>query len=515
MRRMTALLIAGLFAASLAAPAGVMAKPSNTYTVGLPNGHDDTAAVQAGLDFCANYHGPNCTVQLQAGKYLSSLLLEKNFNGTFKGAGEGQTTIQALPNLLVSFTPGCLPNLTDCRYPTFITFIDGNVEVSDLALDFTGAAPGQETTLYSIWGGQSIGLVTGLEFTGVAGSASVDRVSVTGSADDTPTNLGVGFSVMQGIMFDGWLPAAPGSTNYATRSGTFSVRNSSVRTVWDAVIAGGALAESHVTIGGSPWAGNQITDVDFGIDVGGANSAFDVSYNQIAATNAADEQIDHAGVWVEPSGGAFAGLVGRLSQVSIHDNTIAVSDACGCGMFGMWLLDAVAGEGAPAHWFRATVLHNTISLPSTYTLSGEYKEGMDVDNITGTVISGNTFTGTSAGTADAVGLYGNDPTWPASTGNVIMGNDVSGLTPTGTQFDPVDYPGLGLSQYYLDQYTNHNLVACTRRADTAINAGTANAVIGCTPVPVPAAVAQGVTPLVRPTSPMGRFKLPPQYPVHP
>jgi hypothetical protein len=98
---------------------------------------------------------------------------------------------------------------------------------------------------------------------------------------------------------------------------------------------------------------------------------------------------------------------------------------------------------------------------------------------------------------------------------VIIGNDVSGLTPAGTQFDAVDYPGLGLSHYYLDQYTNHNLVVCTRRADTAINAGTANAVIGCTPVPVPAAVAQGVTPVVRPTSPMGRFNLPPQYPVHP
>jgi hypothetical protein len=401
------LLVAGLFAASLAVPAVVIAAPpwGNVIQVQPPGhgpGADDTANIQNALNSCVG-KGPGCTVQLQAGTYHSNLLVTNNFNGTFKGAGESRTTIQALPDLLVNFTPGCLPNLTDCRYPTFITFVDGNVEVSDLALDFTGAAPGTETTLYSIWGGQSIGLVTGLEFTGHAGNASVDRVSVTGSADHTPTNLGVGFSVMQGIMFDGWYPAAPGSTNNAARSGTFTLRNSSVRTFWDAVLVQGAVTSSQVTIGGSPWAANQITDVDFGIDVSGANSTFDISYNQIAATNAAPEQINHAGVWVEPSGGAFAGLVSRLSQVSIHDNTIAVSDACGCGMFGMWLLDAVVGWGAPAHWFRATVLHNTIALPSTFTLSGEYKEGMDVNNITGTVISGNTFTGTSAGTADAVG----------------------------------------------------------------------------------------------------------------
>jgi hypothetical protein len=524
-RRITALLIAGLFAASLAVPAVVIAAPpwGNVIQVQPPGhgpGADDTANIQNALNSCVG-KGPNCTVQLQAGTYHSNLLLTNNFNGTFKGAGKGQTTIQALPKLLVNFTPGCLPNLTDCRYPTFITFVDGNVEVSDLALDFTGASPGTETTLYPIWGGQYIGLVTALEFTGHAGNASVDRVSVTGSADHATTNLGYdlfggyGFSVLQGIMFDGWLPAAPGSSDFATRSGTFTVRNSSVRTVGDAVIAGGALTGSQVTIGGSPWAGNQITDVDFGIDVGGANSTFDISYNNIAATNAAPEQINHAGVLVEPSGGAFAGLVSRLSQFSIHDNTITVSDACGCQMVGLSLQDASQYWGAAAHWFRATVLHNSISLPSTFTLSGEGKEGMDVNNITGTVISGNTFTGKPDGTWDAISLWGNVDGWLQSSGNVIIGNDVRGLMPEGSQPYPVDDPGLGLSQYYLDPYTNHNLVVCTRRADTAYDGGTSNAVIGCTPVPLPKAVTPNVSPLLQPTSPMGRLKLPQPYPVHP
>ena len=525
MRRITALLIAGLFVASLAVPAVVIAAPpwGNVIQVQPPGhgtGADDTANIQNALNSCVG-KGPNCTVQLQAGTYHSNVLVTNNFNGTFKGAGKGQTTIQALPKLLVNFTPGCLPNLADCRYPTFITFVDGNVEVSDLALDFTGASPGTETTLYPIWGGQYIGLVTALEFTGHAGNASVDRVSVTGSADHTTTNLGYdlfggyGFSVLQGIMFDGWLPAAAGSSDFATRSGTFSVRSSSVSTVWDAVLVNGAVAGSQVTIGGSPWAGNQITDVDFGIDVGGANSTFDISYNNIAATNAASEQMNHAGVLVEPSGGTFAGLVSRLSQFSIHDNTIAVSDACGCTMVGIWLQDANQSAGASAHWFRATILHNSIALPTTSVQAGEGKEGMDVNNITGTVISGNTITGTSAGTWDAISLWGNDPTWLPATNNVVMGNDVRGLTPGGIEPYPDDLPGLGLSQYYLDPTTNHNLVVCTRRGDTAYDAGTSNAVIGCTIPTLPAAAAQGLSPLVQATSPMNRLTMPHPYPVHP
>ena len=478
MRRFTALLVAGLFAASLAAPAGVMAKPGSTYTVGPPSGGDDTAAIQSGLDWCVA-HGPNCTVQLGAGTYRTSQLLEYNFQGTFKGAGEYRTTIQALPNLLVTgpdptVAGGCLPNLTSCRWPDFILFVDGNVEVSDLALDFL-ATDGAETTLWADWGGQWRGLVTALEFTGDArANASVDRVSITGRADHTATNvLGFGFNVAQGIMFDGWFPAAPASFNLATRSGTFSVRNSTVRTVWEGVLVQGAVTGSQVTIGGSPGAGNQIADVDFALDLGAANSTFDISYNTIAADNASTiEVIDHAGVIVEPSGGVFAGLVSGLSQFSIHDNTIAVNDACGCNMFGMWLIDAVPGWGATAHWFTATIKHNAISLPGTYTLPGEGKEGIDANNITGATISGNTITSTATGTFDGISLWGNVSGWPVATGNSIIANDLSGVA-----LDPT--PGFAFAQVYLDPYTANNHVVCAGQGVSVLDQGTGNMVTGC------------------------------------
>jgi hypothetical protein len=142
---------------------------------------------------------------------------------------------------------------------------------------------------------------------------------------------------------------------------------------------------------------------------------------------------------------------------------------------------------------------------------------MDVDNITGTVISGNTFTGTQDGTWDAIGLFGNDPTSLPATGNVIIGNNVSGLKPMGYQpypgAPPSGAPGLGLSQYYLDAYTTQNLVVCTNPKDTAYDASTIgkNMVVGCTAPPLPA-VTSGVTPNVSPASPIGRFKLPRLHP---
>ena len=139
MRRLLVLLTAGLLAASLAAPAAASAAGS-TYQVSRPNGHDDTAAIQKGLNWCTA-HGPDCTVQLRAGTYRTSQLLEYDFRGTFRGAGMHRTTIEALPDLLVNETDPwnvgeCLPNLAECRYPWFITFVNGSVEVSDLALDF-------------------------------------------------------------------------------------------------------------------------------------------------------------------------------------------------------------------------------------------------------------------------------------------------------------------------------------------------------------------------------------------
>jgi hypothetical protein len=185
-RRLLMLLTAGLLAASLAAPAAVSAAGS-TYQVPKPNGHDDTAAIQKGLDWCTA-HGPGCTVQLQAGEYKTSQLVEYNFRGTFKGAGQHRTTIEALPDLAVTVPDpwvegGCLPNLTNCRWASFIVFVNGTIEVSDLSIDFP-YTNGRETAPWTLGGAEVRGLSYALDFTGDrATNASVDRVSVTGRLD--------------------------------------------------------------------------------------------------------------------------------------------------------------------------------------------------------------------------------------------------------------------------------------------------------------------------------------------
>jgi hypothetical protein len=460
---------------------------------------------------------------LQAGTYHSGLLLENNFNGTFKGMGEGVTTIAALPYLSITETDPwnvgeCVPTLPTCTWAGLIIFVNGNVEVSDLSLDFPWTN-GQETLPWTLGGNpDTTGLVTALDFTGDgAHNASVDRVSVTGRAYTSPAAVsnsveGFGLNVLQGIMFDGWYPSPPFldgvSGTFATASGSFAVRDSSVQTVWEAVLVQGVVTSSQVTL-----TGDQLTNVGNGFNLGAANSTFDVSDNTIAADNATVSWA-RVGVLFEPAGGAFASLVSTLSQASIHDNTIEASaprgsGECpqgeGCMIEGIWLWDAL---GAPAHWLRATVTHNTISLPPTYVYPGYGKEGIDGNNITGTTISDNTITGTPSGAWDAISLWGNDPSYPPATGNVIMGNNVSGITPMGPEPYPDSFPGLGLSQYYLDPWTTHNLVVCTNPGDTAYDGSGTNTVIHCT-TPT---VTSGVTPNVSPASPIGRLKLPRLHP---
>src|ERR1700693_1565307 len=71
-----------------------------TIRVAPPNGTNDTANIQAALNACVA-QGPDCTVQLREGKYLTKQLVTYNFRGTFKGMGMGRTTVEALPNLTV------------------------------------------------------------------------------------------------------------------------------------------------------------------------------------------------------------------------------------------------------------------------------------------------------------------------------------------------------------------------------------------------------------------------------
>ena len=68
-------------------------------SVPLPNGTDDTEAMQLALDQCVS-HGAGCTVQLAAGTYLTEQLFAKDFHGIFKGKFAGETRLTALWGVL-------------------------------------------------------------------------------------------------------------------------------------------------------------------------------------------------------------------------------------------------------------------------------------------------------------------------------------------------------------------------------------------------------------------------------
>jgi len=504
MRRILVFLVAGVLAASLAAPAAAMAGPfGQTYFVGPPTGND-TAVIQAALNKCIGA-GPNCTVQLGPWTYHTSQLYTADFVGTFRGMGMGVTTLASLPSLTVNWydpglgTPECIPGATGpggnaCAWPVYVTFLDGTVEVSDLTIDTSATTI---SSPYPWFGGTSIDLAMALDFEfDTRIDASVDRVGVRGGFDTNSENKGgiwsSDFNTDLGINY--------GTSAAAASGGSFAVRDSSVQDVVNAITPGPVI-NAPVTI-----VGNTISDVDAGIVANGPSGTFEISHNRIGADNLDPAEWDHDGILIGPSGYE----TGLASRFSIHDNAITAADTCGCSMFGIVLNDAVQlGYGVPPvpHWFTATVVNNTISLPGSKILpSYDWKEGIQLNNTSGTMVIANTIASTSTtGAGDAIGIYGQNFYWwynwplptgtPPSTRNVVLGNNVRGFTPQGTLINSTYWPGLGTSQYYLDQNTSNNLVVCTNKNDTSADLGSGNHVVNCTKVVVPEAA---VTPVVTP-----------------
>ncbi len=128
-----------------------------TVYVPSPNGVSDTVNLQGALDSCVAY-GRGCTVQLAAGTYLTSQLVAYNFHGNFRGMGKTKTTIQALPQLDVTGFPlrpnfeffECKPNTTDCAWPTLILFVDGDIHISDLAIEIN-TVPATKSWFINDW----------------------------------------------------------------------------------------------------------------------------------------------------------------------------------------------------------------------------------------------------------------------------------------------------------------------------------------------------------------------------
>jgi hypothetical protein len=439
-------LLAGLCVLVLAGgcASGATSPSPTTVTAPAPGGTDDTSGIQAALDACVK-HGPDCTVQLQAGTYRTSQIVATNFRGTFKGAGQDQTIIEALPALPVTapdplIKGECMPNTTTCRWSSLIIFVDGDIEVSDLAIHVT-ATGGQATAPWTIGGTALTSLVDALRFMGQRPTnAAVDRVAIEGRRDDANAGFG-GYNLVNGILYAGELPRSSTPFDYYPLSGSLTVRSSSFTSMNDGGFADGFLDSVHVTIGGSASAGNRFEDVKSGIDLETAQgSTLDVSFNTTSAALVS--------MSMEPWQPAF--VPASPSTCAIHDNTfVTANDVRSKGI--------VLQDDPANRWIQAKITHNAI------TLVGQRTEAIAVHDAAGTAISDNTVTGTT-GDARAVSLWG-------VTKGSVTGNDLTGLAA-----DPKASP----SQIYLDPATAETQVACSSPSNTVFDEGTGNTLTGCT-----------------------------------
>jgi hypothetical protein len=79
--------------------------------------------------------GKNAVVKLMRGTFKIGMIEVREFNGTFSGSGKGETIITNIPDL----TPDAVISLN--KVPALITFIGGDISVSDLSVKMPEALP--------------------------------------------------------------------------------------------------------------------------------------------------------------------------------------------------------------------------------------------------------------------------------------------------------------------------------------------------------------------------------------
>jgi hypothetical protein len=449
----------GMLTLVMLLPATVWAG-GNTVRVPPPNGVNDTANIQKALNKCVAL-GPGCTVQLQAGTYLSTQVIVHNFQGTFKGMGKNRTTIEALflpANFPDPVVEACNPNFTDCLWTTLITFIDGNISVSDLTINVT-LVPATQPWLDD--GTSYENVFAPLEFTGQHPmNVTIDRIAINGMPDP---NDPFGFNIENGVHYSGEFARSKKPGDFYFLSGSYTVRNSYFNNTGVAISEDGFVTGARITIGGSPGAGNYTQSDDGGIDLESSQkSVFDVSYNNTSGI--------YAGAWVVPY--SFPYVASGPSHYFIHDNNFTGTEQYADGMY---LYDEPASP-----FIQAAVWNNTAQVQATLS------EGIGVYNTKGTAVWNNTVTGSDG--YDGVGLW-------SSSQDTVIGNNVSGFT--------VD-PTVGFAQVYLDPSTTYDLIVCSSPTNTVLNQGTNNVVVGCTASEAAAKSVNPATSKPRPGLPKGK-----------
>jgi hypothetical protein len=452
---MKRLLLVPVLAAALlalsAAPA--LASPKTFYV--HPSGGDDTANIQGAFN-AAVKAGPGSTVLLSAGHFYTNRIVVRNFDGTFRGASVGRTTIDCLRGLNPDL-PGVIvkaePDIN--AFPYLVCFDGGNVRVSEMSFDITPASPVDPQAN----GGSDV-LQTMVFVTGNASSAWNHVGFTAGEGSD------YGYNTDECLIIAGYAPLDQnGNALDITRiSGTENVCGCS--------FAGhDGLQVQGLTAGRLTVIGNAFDDgiLDCVVD--------DSSASQIAVS---DNQM-HCTLWAsvilyqgfEADGGAGAPLPSLPApRFLISDNHILATGQAA----GVQVQDESSLYSAPSR-LDATIAANTIVLDNGGAdggIDGIYGQGIKVlyNRISGTGLAG-----------IDVGCYASLfglPSGPDS-GWQIIGNDVSGLTATGDQY------GISTAPIWLGPDADHCLVIGGKATTQVLDQGTNDTLINVTKLPLSSA----------------------------
>jgi hypothetical protein len=416
--------------------------------VGPPTGND-TTAIQAAFNLAVK--SPGSTVLLSAGTYHTTTIYVRNFDGTFRGAGEDKTYIDTVPGTS-PLGPSTLDtnNNVVVSWPSLYCFEGGNVRVSDMTAKITNLKPAQ------FWNNYGTGLTTALgnlfQVTGIK-SASFTRVTFhDGSGDDAD-----GFNVTSDIGVTGrqQLDSNGNPTNLGTTGGSVTITACSF--VGDNSIFCSGLTRGSLTV-----SGNVLNAAVGCIGWDASDSQIAVSDNRMAC-GFIDVQLVQGNAASYDAGAPVPATPAPRCLITGNDLT--------CGGEALVLADICPSLGFAAR-LAASIANNHLDLGSAdspaITGVGEYC----TQNIT---CLGNRFSGyASCGLALGDDQLPDLSFFPVS-GWSILGNDFHNLTtpPSGESI-------------LLGHGTTHNLVVGGRPPTSVLNEGTHNILINVTLLPDPA-----------------------------
>lgn len=242
----------------------------NTITI-QPTGVDDTANLQCAFETAVST-GPDSHVLLLTGDYYTAQIVVNDFQGSFTGAGIENSKIYNLPNLYV--TPKDMyiePPSADNPWPALISFINGDIVISDLAVLIVGQEPTQGWSIFDITPPLKE-LALAIVILGSEANVSIENILIEG---EPYTDLPFGYNLINGVFFEGFIGELPPPI-----SGSFEVTNSIFRNMSSGAPVSN-LAEASVIISRNTFEG-----VDWAMDGGDfIDSSFVFSHNKVNATN--------------------------------------------------------------------------------------------------------------------------------------------------------------------------------------------------------------------------------------